>query len=311
MSKNLDCSWGVNTKDNNFGAEPNWHKIFILGNKEQQLIKHYCLYEGISGYLKTEDHVIICQITRKGDKHTGIEDTPTLNPYYKSTPRVKLSEGQKIWRYMSFYKFLDLINTSNLHFSRIDQFKDKLEGISPESCKKAILNDKKDKDKILENIRLYEKRLLNNRRISYACCWHINNNLNYEIWNEYGGKSFESIAIQTNLKSLNNELKKAPIPIINEPIRYFNNPFFNQEAYWFPTFFKRKEYSNESELRSIFYLPGEHDWTFRKINIKLENLINKIYVHPKSDKHHFKKIKDTIKEKGLNIQVVKKAVKQK
>ena len=203
------------------------------------------------------------------------------------------------------FKFEDLINSSKLYLARIDRFKDNLEGISPDSCREAIKSDSRTKKQQEESLKLYEERLQTNRKISFACCWHINDNINYDIWNEYGKESLESIAIQTNFKKLNQELSKSPLPIINEPIRYFDDPYFNQEAYWFPTFFKRKKYSHESELRSISFLPGIHNQKALRIDIDLEKIISKIFVHPKSDKRHLKKIKDLIKKKGLNIQVVK------
>ena len=125
------------------------------------------------------------------------------------------------------------------------------------------------------------------------------------MWDIYGDGSVDSIAIQTNPEKLDFELKKSIVPIINEPIRYFDDPFFNQEAYWFPTFFKRKEFSRESELRSILFLPGTHNRTFIKVGVDLEKLISKIFVHPKSDKDHIHIVEGLLKSKGLNIQVVK------
>lgn len=305
MEKNLDMSWGVTSDDPN--NRPNWYKTFmLLSTKDKKIVTHECLYEGISSYLKTEDHLIIGQIHIRDKVHHGIEGTPNQNPYIRSTPRIKLSDGQRIWRYISLNKFEDLINSSKLYFARIDRFNDNLEGISPESCRKAIISDGSDKAKQEETLKYYEERLLNNRKISFACCWHINDNINYSIWDEYGKGSVESIAIQTNFKKLNSEIRKSRVPIINEPIRYFENPFFNQEAYWFPTFFKRNEYSHESELRSILFMPNNLNLGSIKIDVNLEKLISKIFVHPKSDKNHLIKIKRLVKDKGLNIQVVKR-----
>ena len=143
-----------------------------------------------------------------------------------------------------------MINQSSLYLTRIDQFKDNLEGISPESCRQSILEDHRfnnDNDKLTQNLELFEERMLNNRKSSFVCCWHINDKINKTLWDSYGNNSTESIAIETSVDRLNKATENSPVPFLFEPIRYFENPFFNQETYWFPTLFKNKDFEDERE----------------------------------------------------------------
>jgi len=42
-------------------------------------------------------------------------------------------ENEKVWRYLDFKKFVDLLESSELFFPRADKFDDKFEGTYPES----------------------------------------------------------------------------------------------------------------------------------------------------------------------------------
>jgi hypothetical protein len=287
-------------------SKPDWYKTFLFVGTDSKITQHRCLYEGKVAFEKLANHVIIGQITVKGEKHEGIELTPTDTYVHPLKTRKSILSGNKIWRFMNLFKFESLINTKTLHFARIDQFKDKLEGITPISSIESIKSDsQRTKEENNETLRMYKIRMENNRKSSFACCWHINDTVNYDLWNEYGGGSNQSIAIQTNAAKLDKVLKKTGFPVLNEPIQYFEEPYFNQNVYWFPTLFKRAEYNHEREFRSILFV---HGFELNGLNIKInpEELIRKIYVHPDASKDFFKKIRFMVKESGLRIPVTQK-----
>lgn len=283
--------------------KPNWHKVFLFAGTDSQITQHECLYEGKVAYEKLDNHVILGQITVQGDKHKGIEHTPIVDNINPLSPRLKLSNSSKLWRFMNLHKFEDLINSKALHYARIDQFDDKLEGISPFSSIRAILDDnQRNEEQKRETFYLYKARMDNNRKVSFACCWHINEEINFSLWNEYGENSHESIAIQTNVRKISKIVKNTGFPVLNEPVRYFDEPYFNQNAYWFPTLFKRSVYQKEREFRSILFVYG-FELLGLKIGINMEEFISKIYIHPKASKEFFKKMRMFIKDKGLHIPV--------
>jgi hypothetical protein len=288
--------------------KPNWYKVFIMANTESKVIQHECLYEGTAAYQKLYDHVIVAQITVKGQRKEGdtfkdIENTPTGTYISYLQPRQNLIASGKIWRYLTYFKFEDLIKSHSLYFTRLDQFPDKLEGVSPYSCIKAILADKqKNEEQRREAFRLYKIRMENNRKVGFACCWHINDEINYDMWENYGQNSTDSICIETNVNRLKKVLEKSQLPFLEEPVQYFDEPYFNQNAYWFPSLFKRGNFKYEREFRSILFVHG-FDIKGVKININPAELIRRIYIHPNASKEFFKQIRGFIKSNGLSIPI--------
>jgi hypothetical protein len=293
---------------------PDWHKVFIMAGTDQKIIQHECLYEGRAGYQLLYDHVIFAQITVKGEKNPGdtykeIENTPTGTFINSLQPRESLLKSNKLWRYLNLYKFEDLISSKTLYFSRLDQFIDKLEGISPFSCINAIKEDKeKNDEQKSEALRLYNIRMERNREISFACCWHINDALNLGMWENYGQQSNESICIQTSVSKLNKSLSKSKLPFLAEPVQYFDEPYFNQNAYWFPTLFKRSEFRQEQEYRTIFFIHG-YNLNGLRIHVNPEELITKIFIHPNASSDFFKKIRLFLKANHLKIPIAKAKLK--
>jgi hypothetical protein len=306
MFENPDMVMGSVT-----GAEikkPDWYKAFIFAGIDSKITRHECLYEGKGAYEKLRGHVILAQITVKNNvenrgQYTDIENTPVGTYRSSLTPRDHLLVSNKLWRYLDYFKFEDLIKNQSLYYSRLDKFEDKLEGVSPYSCIKAIASDpEKNEEQKREAIRLYKIRMERNRQISFASCWHINDNLNFDMWDSYGHKASDSIAIKTSEKKLCSSLRKLGFPFLNEPVQYFDEPYFNQNAYWFPTMFKRKEYKSEQEFRSILFA---HNISLGGIKIKVElnDLIDRIYVHPSASKQFFKEVRNFVKANSLHIPI--------
>lgn len=302
----------IGTKEGEEVTYPDFHKTFILGNTKSEIVTHDCYYEGPEMFKKLNEHVIFGQITvdkylskNPNDVDRNFEHTPIVETVSPLFPHNPLTGSDKLWRYIGFEKFEQLINSKSLHFACIDQFEDNLEGVPSFVSVKNIMLDKSKNDRQKQEIlRLYHLRIENNRKVSFACCWHINNNVNKELWNIYGKSSTESIGIETNVAKLNKELSKTGMVFINEPVRYFDEDYFNQYAYWFPTMFKRLKYKSENEYRTILFV---HGWNLTgvKAAVDVENLIRRIHVHPNSSKEFFKKVQLFIKKAGLKIPVTK------
>jgi len=285
-----------------------WYKMWIMGNTNNQIVQKKCLIEGKVGYESLRNHVIFMQINVKDneDKKSSvieIEQTPVGPNVDFLIPKHLLLENNILWRYISFYKFEDIINNKHLHYSRLDQFVDNLEGQAPFACKRAIALSDFSREQKLTNLKLYKKRMLNNRQQSFAYCWHINDKVNHTLWKEYGNDDVESICIRSSVNKLETELQKTKLPFINEPVQYFKEPYFNQNAYWFPALFKRDSYKHEKEFRSIVPIQG-FDLKYGKIKVNPEKLISKIYLHPNASKEFREKIKNLIKSKNMSIPIV-------
>lgn len=302
----IDMTYGIQEGQNMPNLD--WYKMWIMGDTNNQLVQKKCLIEGKASYESLRNHVILMQINVKDndDKKSSIieyEQTPFGSDVHYLIPKHLLLGNNILWRYMSLSKFEDIINNKHLHYSRLDQFKDNLEGQAPFACKRAIALSPFSREQKLINLRLYKKRMLNNRQQSFACCWHINDKINHSLWKEYGSDNVESICIRTSVNKLESELQKTKLPFINEPVQYFKEPYFNQNAYWFPALFKRDSYNHEKEYRSIVSIPG-FDINYGKIKVNPEKIISKIYLHPNASKEFCLKIKTLIKTKNMSIPVV-------
>ncbi|SDL83790.1 hypothetical protein SAMN04488034_101796 [Salinimicrobium catena] len=273
--------------------------FMLLTSKGTIEIKDKWFNRGKTVYGLMENNLIAAEITYDDKKPLSEELTPISARNFPFSPRVKLREDQNVWRYVGYKKLVDLLESGTLYLCRIDRFADPLEGISSDTCKVLIREDERfDEEKAERQINLMEKRFQENRNSTFTSCWHINDTIDLEMWNEYSKYGF---CIETNIKSLTASLDNAGIPIHIEPIRYFKEPYYNQEVYWFPTLFKRWEYRHERELRisTYGYNLGSFECIRPPINIKA--LIQTIHIHPQCSQITIDRVRKKLKE--LNFQI--------
>jgi hypothetical protein len=288
---------------------PEFSYCLILIDKDGQLVQHPYYAVGKGVYSKMVNHIVLgaLKIETISKNIVSIEQAPPINSLSRYIPLISLTESQKIWRYIELYKFEDLLKTSSLYFTRIDCFKDNLEGISSESCKTAIANTPNIKEtKIHEQFQLFDLRMQRNRESTFVCCWHINDEINPSMREAYGDNNTESIIVETSVAQLDEISQESPVPILFESIRYFDEPFFNQESYWFPTLFKRREdFEHEREYRSSVYISGMGSQDFIRIKVNLNTLITNVYINPQSSGIHKKRIKELMLNASVDLDKLK------
>lgn len=283
---------------------PEFRYVMILINKESKIEQYPYYVINDEFYEKLKTHLILGVLKVKDKQIISIEQTPTLNINSGYTPPKTFEPFDKIWRYMEYFKFEDLIKSSTLYMCRLDRFQDNLEGISPESCKNSILlDDRLDNEKKKEQIILFNERTLINRKNGFVCCWHLNNNLNSTMWKEYGKGSQDAVAIETNTGLLKKSFINKTLPIIFEYIRYFDEPFFNQETYWFPSLFKQRQFEFEKEFRCAIFADNLYNTESTRLKVNLQNLINKIHLHPNASNEQKTRIEKLLKDRNLNIPI--------
>lgn len=146
-----------------------------------------------------------------------------------------------IWRYVDLAKFVALISSQKLHFTRIDQFKDKFEGSYP-----------------LKNIQEWENQFTtvgdfkNWRKFGCVSCWYQSENESASMWEIYG-RNGQGIAIMSTLESLSQSIKDQDYSVIYQDVKYIDfirgkaNIAIPHDAFRY----KRIEYENESEYRAL------------------------------------------------------------
>jgi hypothetical protein len=221
-----------------------------------------------------------------------------------------------IWRYMDVSKFLDLLETRTLYFSRADRFEDKHEGSLTEDEKarqKKIDDYYRSKDLAREEDE-YKERF---REKIFVNCWHGSDFENMAMWKIYGG-SDNSVAIISTVERLTDALleKCACVPeLVIAKVKYIDYnkhefdpiPVPSKSLTWAhvaPFFHKWKAYTFEDEIRAIFntevhfpHYTGIHDHPTEygfKIPTEPEKLIKKIVLSPEAPQWFRKLISDIV-----------------
>jgi hypothetical protein len=285
--------------------KPKFRYVMLLGNTDSQIVQYPYYNLDKEFYDKLLGHAVIGVITYEGEKIIGIEQAPVLTHLSRYETRKELSQTQNLWRYVELFKLEDMLLNSKLYLTRIDRFKDNLEGVSPESCLEAIRLNNLDNGKLEEQIKLFSERTKRNRQNSFVCCWHVNDSLNPKMWDEYGGCANESIAIETTVENLKNCFVDKWLPVVFEKIRYFDEPLYNQETHWFPSLFKTRPFEFENEYRCAINIENQNNIEFVKARIRVSKLINKIYLHPKAEESFVKKVHHLVKTRGFEIPIIK------
>jgi len=240
------------------------------------------------------------------------------------TPHTKLeinnSDSSKIWRYMDFEKFKNMIEDASLYFCRADKLGEKWEAILPlETIKKFSLEEKKitsSNGNIYSPIEWHKSRELRSHLIN---CWHENNDESYEMWMTYtpnNSINTKSIAVQSTIGRLKDsfhvakeriwigEVKYVDHNILKPKNRTFNIGYPNTlEAF----FLKRKEFKQEQELRAVINKSFKEHKSEIGINIKcnLNKLIEKIVLSPTSDEVLLSDVEKMINKYGFKFKVTK------
>lgn len=238
-----------------------------------------------------------------------------------------IEKNLKLWRYMSFSKFQNLMETSSLYFCRLDKFKDQLEGTQPQGSLAFALATENPWQMFEHG---YMDAVLNMvRNVMFVSCWHINDSENPFMWENYGSCcGNEGVAIQTNLNAVKRAFAKTPRKITDMRITYvdfktYYIDYFMQNPFKF-VMLKDKQFLPEDELRFVT-VDDEYpniddddiccvekkqytDHEGEMIEVDLQELISRIYLAPSSTKQFKRLILEMVTAKGLDVEVVKSAL---
>lgn len=199
--------------------------------------------------------------------------------------KIKLPLETKVWRYMDFEKFIVLLNSSSLHFTRIDKLGDNLESIIPSEI---IANSKNQYPK--SNPEEFSNSIHKHRNQLRVNCWHIGKDESVAMWKIYCSNNL-GVAIETTLKRIIDSFQGGSERIHLEKINYdgFDKDYFCHANLLYPAINKLASYRFENELRLIFYgsdTDGQLSARTKEtengnlIRIELDKLIDSICLSP-------------------------------
>ena len=223
----------------------------------------------------------------------------------------------KVWRYSDFAKFVSLLDSKSLFFSRADLLGDDYEFTYPKSNYSAFdgTTQSSNSDFFLQSLKVFRKSIFVN-------CWQINEHESTAMWNEYL-KNDNGLAIQTTFHNLLKELKncsyKSRLDMgLVKYIDYEVDRIAGQNLVEF-IFHKRIEFAHEKEIRAVIWKPTSDElivdpFAMKEpesaeagliIPVSIENLIEKIIIAPKSPSWFKDLVESICKKYELKCPIVK------
>jgi hypothetical protein len=214
-----------------------------------------------------------------------------------------------IWRYMALDKFIDLLETKSLFFTRIDKFNDPFEGyLYPEYYTKRYVNLSEEESKSAKKESLHY--INSNITKVYANCWHANKYESEAMWKIYGGNNL-SIAIKTTISSLissfgnllnKNKRQETCSGLVNY-IGPNDGKFVIADIADY-ALHKRKAFEHEKEYRLICINNARTRKPGFGLPINFDDLVKSIYISPLSSPWQQEVVRKILKKYNKDIEPI-------
>jgi Protein of unknown function (DUF2971) len=242
-------------------------------------------------------------------------------------------QNAKIWRYMDFQKFVSLLDKQALFFGKVQMLQDNYEGSLPiftrlvkASMSKLYSNNNTSSNYVDDFLKLLKATTLVNT-------WHINDVESAAMWHLYSNNN-AGIAIQSTYKRLSESFKNNKEDVVwISTVKYIDyNKDLSGLSNTFEAFTcKRLSFQHERELRAFTSLLGhrfmeslldqnkkatrlhwpekiskyDQEAYGKYIPIKLDSLIERIYLSPSSQDWHIDLVKSITKKYNINKEIIK------
>lgn len=217
----------------------------------------------------------------------------------------------KIWRYMDFTKFVNLIGTRKLFLCQASCLGDPEEGKLPEPVKEAVKNPVYTDDGITPQAGEFLFNLTKAwfDKDVYINCWHMNENESDAMWHRYTGSS-HGIAIQSTIGRLIESIDTFNGKLRIGAVRYTNYKEIGPEGLNPIAYFTRKrlKYKHEEEVRMLYVKEVndvvDHYGNGIRVDVDIEKLIEKIYLPPQTNLLEFDTTQLVSSTYGLNKEII-------
>jgi len=223
---------------------------------------------------------------------------------YLNNPNIKLPQDSDtiVWKYLDLSKFLDLLLSRKLFMSRSDKFEDQYEGTFSEPTYEEIKKLSTNNPDFLNYYKTHREKVA-------ISSWHINEYESFAMWQIFTQNS-EGLAIQSTVKRLQDALapeKNYKLHIGEVNYIDYKKEYIPFDDLFFPFLFKRKSFQYEREVRIITDVTETkiklNDGL--KINVDISQLIEKIYIHPKSENWYKNLVIQLVTQLGFDFEIEK------
>ncbi|HEU4496515.1 MAG TPA: hypothetical protein VFR70_05655 [Flavobacterium sp.] len=223
---------------------------------------------------------------------------------YRNNPNISLPENLDtvVWKYLDLSKFLDLLMSRKLFMSRSDKFEDQYEGTFSEPAFEEI-------KKIAEHNPAFLDSYKSQREKVVISSWHINEYESFAMWQIFTQNS-EGLAIQSTIRRIQEALHlESQYEQHIGKVNYidYKKEYIPFDDDFFPFLFKRKSFQYEREVRIISNLSA-HSLKINegvKIDVDLNKLIEKVYIHPKSENWYKNLVIQLVRQLGFDFTIGK------
>lgn len=223
---------------------------------------------------------------------------------YTANSDIRLPEDEDtvVWKYLDLSKFLDLLLSRKLFMSRSDKFEDQYEGTFSEPTYEEIKKLAHDNPEFLAYYKTHREKVV-------ISSWHINEYESFAMWQIFTQNN-EGLAIQSTVKRLKEALH--PENEFRQYIGEVNYIDYKKEYIpfdddFFPFLFKRKSFQYEREVRIITDVSAQGITINEglKIDVDIEKLIERIYIHPKSENWYKRLVIELMSKLGFDFRIEK------
>jgi hypothetical protein len=222
---------------------------------------------------------------------------------YVSNSDIELpSDDTIVWKYMDLSKFLDLLLSRQMFMARSDKFEDQYEGTFSEPTYEELKKLSENNPEFLQYHKSHRKNVV-------ISSWHINEYESFAMWQIFT-KNNEGLAIQSTISRMQEAL--GPENRYDQyigAVKYidYKREYVPLDNNFFPFLFKRKSFQYEREVRIISDL-SDHKMYINegvKINVDINKLIDKIYIHPKSENWYKNLVIQLMQQLGFDFTIEK------
>lgn len=233
---------------------------------------------------------------------------------YEAHPTFKSPDSTTVlWRYTNFTKFVSLLDTSALFFTRADKLGDPFEGSYSQVNVLARPIVYKNQPAAMHNqVAMATKEL---RRFTLVNCWHANAVESAAMWRLYS-REHDGIAIKTTFKNLSESFLCDESVYIGE-VQYidYNRAFIPENDAFAPFLHKRKSFAHEHEVRALTWHPPSsgqaldfsqdlfHVGTNHSVDLSI--LLQEIIVAPYADDWFVNLVEAVVKRYNVDVTVRK------